>query len=48
MMGQLVMSSTLTTDPTFTLNVSSLENGVYFVELVGSERNYKSKLVIAR
>lgn len=47
-MGQLVMSRTVTTDATFTLNVSSLENGVYFVELVGSERNYKSKLVIAR
>lgn len=47
-MGQLVMSRTVTTDATFTLNVSSLENGVYFVELVGSERNYKSKLVISR
>lgn len=47
-MGQLVMSNNVTTDATFTLNVSSLDNGVYFVELVGSERNYKSKLVIAR
>jgi len=48
MMGQLVMSNIVTTEATFTLNVSSLENGVYFIELVGSERNYKSKLVIAR
>ena len=47
-MGQLVMSCNVTTDATFTLNVASLQDGVYFVELVGSERNYKSKLVIAR
>ncbi|MBP5205850.1 MAG: T9SS type A sorting domain-containing protein [Bacteroidales bacterium] len=47
-MGQLVMSCNVTTDATFTLNVASLQNGVYFVELIGSERNYKSKLVIAR
>ena len=46
--GQLVMSCNVTTDATFTLNVASLQNGVYFVELIGSERNYKSKLVIAR
>ena len=47
-MGQLVMSCNVTTDATFSLNVASLNNGVYFVELIGSERNYKSKLVIAR
>ena len=47
-MGQLVMITTVTTDANFTLNVNALQNGVYFIELVGSERNYKSKLVIAR
>ena len=47
-MGQLVMSTSVTTDATFTLNVNGLQDGVYFIELVGSERNYKSKLVIAR
>ena len=40
--------STVTTSATFTMNVNGLDNGVYFIELLGSERNYKSKLVIAR
>lgn len=48
MMGQLVSSSSVMTDATFTLNVSGLNNGVYFIELIGSERNYKSKLIIAQ
>lgn len=47
-MGQLVMSRNVTTEATFTMNVSNLDNGVYFVEIVGSERNYKSKLIIAK
>ncbi|MBQ3734370.1 MAG: T9SS type A sorting domain-containing protein [Bacteroidales bacterium] len=47
-MGQLVLSQTVTTSATFTMNVNGLDNGVYFIELLGSERNYKSKLVIAR
>ena len=48
MMGQLVMTKPVNTDATFTLNVSALQNGVYFIEVIGSERNYKSKLVIAQ
>jgi hypothetical protein len=48
MMGQLVMTTQVNTDATFTMNVSTLQNGVYFIELIGSERNYKSKLVIAQ
>ena len=47
-MGQLVENRNIFTDATFTLNVSNLNNGVYFIELIGSERNYKSKLIIAR
>ena len=41
-------SRNIFTEATFTLNVSGLNNGVYFVELIGSERNYKSKLIIAK
>lgn len=47
-MGQLVKIMTVTTDATFTMNVSDLNNGLYFIDLTGSERNYKSKMVIAR
>lgn len=47
-MGQLVMTSQVFTDATFSMNVSALKDGVYFIELIGSERNYKSKLIIAR
>ena len=47
-MGQLVESRNVFTDATFTLNLSGLNNGIYFIELIGSERNYKSKLIIAR
>ena len=47
-MGQLVESRNIFTDATFTLNVSGLNSGVYFIELIGSDRNYKSKLVIAQ
>ena len=47
-MGQLVMSRNVFTDATFTMQVGDLDNGIYFVELIGSERTYKSKLVIAR
>lgn len=47
-MGQLVKSFNVTTDATFTMSVNDLDNGVYFVELIGSERIYKSKLIIAQ
>lgn len=47
-MGQLVMTTQVNTDVTFSMNVSALQNGVYFIELIGSEHNYKSKLVIAQ
>ena len=47
-LGQLVRSEEVTTDATFTLNVSNLEDGVYFVDILGSERTYRSKLIIAR
>lgn len=48
MMGQLVMTTQVNTDATFNMNVSTLQNGIYFIELIGSEHNYKSKLVIAQ
>lgn len=47
-MGQIVKHLEVYTDVTFSLNVSDLDNGVYFIDLIGSERNYKSKLVITR
>ena len=47
-LGQLVESMDVMTNATFTLNVSSLDNGVYFVDIFGSERTYRSKLIIAR
>ena len=47
-MGQLVMSKEITTEATFSLNVNTLDNGVYFIEVLGSERNYKSKLIISK
>ena len=47
-LGQLVKSLEVTTDATFSLNVSSLDDGVYFVDILGSERTYRSKLIIAR
>lgn len=47
-LGQLVKSVEIMTDATFTLNVSTLDNGIYFVDILGSERIYHSKLIIAR
>lgn len=47
-MGQLVKVQDVTTDATFTMNVSDLRNGIYFIDITGSERNYKSKLIIAK
>jgi len=47
-MGQLVMTRNVETDATFTMNVNGLNNGIYFIELIGSERNYKSKLIISK
>ena len=47
-LGQLVESMDVMTNATFSLNVSSLDNGVYFVDIFGSERTYRSKLIIAR
>ncbi len=47
-MGQLVKATEVYTDGSFTLNVSELGSGVYFIELIGSERNYKSKLLISK
>ncbi len=47
-LGQMVKNMEVFTDATFTLNVSDLENGVYFVDILGSERTYRSKLIIAR
>lgn len=47
-LGQLVKSLEVTTDATFTINVNSLDDGVYFVDILGSERTYHSKLIIAR
>ena len=47
-MGQLVMSKDVETSSTFTINVNALTNGVYFVEIRGSQRNYMSKMIISR
>ena len=47
-LGQLVKSVEIMTDATFSLNVSALDNGIYFVDILGSERIYHSKLIIAR
>ena len=47
-LGQIVNSMEVTTDATFSLNVSTLENGVYFIDILGSERTYHSKLIISR
>ena len=47
-MGQLVMTQNVTTDSSFNMNVSSLDNGVYIMELVGADRTYKSKLIISK
>lgn len=47
-MGQLVKSTDVETAASFQLNVANLQDGIYMVEIIGSERNYKSKLVIAR
>ena len=47
-MGQLVMTQSIVTDASFTLNVNGLDNGMYFIDIQGSERNYKSKLIIAK
>ncbi len=47
-MGQLVMTKEIETSASFQMNVTGLTNGVYFVEIQGSERNYKSKIIISR
>ena len=47
-LGQLVRSEDVTTDATFTMNVSDLDNGVYFIDILGSERSYRSKLIISQ
>ena len=47
-MGQLVMTRNIVTDASFTMNVNGLDNGIYFIDIQGSERNYKSKLIIAK
>lgn len=47
-MGQLVMTQNVITDSSFNMNVSSLDNGMYFIELIGADRTYKSKLIISK
>jgi hypothetical protein len=47
-LGQLVMTQRIQTDASFTMNVKGLDNGIYFVDIQGSERNYKSKMIIAK
>ena len=46
-MGQLVMTKNVTIDASFNMNVSNLDNGIYFIELIGADRTYKSKLIIS-
>ena len=47
-LGQLVMTQRIQTDASFTMNVNGLDNGIYFVDIHGSERIYKSKMIIAK
>lgn len=47
-MGQLVTTKKVETSASFQINISDLQNGVYIVEILGSERTYKSKLVISK
>lgn len=47
-MGQLVMTKNVTIDASFNMNVSNLDNGIYFIELIGADRTYKSKLIISK
>ncbi len=46
--GQLVLTRNITTSSTFTLDLNPLTNGVYFIDIKGSERNYKSKIIISK
>jgi len=47
-LGQLVMTRNIVTDASFTMNVNGLDNGIYFIDIQGSERNYRSKMIIAK
>ncbi len=47
-LGALVSSSDITLSPSFNMNFNHLENGIYFVEILGGGQTYHSKMVIAR
>jgi len=47
-MGMLVFSEDLSLAPTFNLNLSHLNNGIYFVEINDGTQLYRSKVVIAQ
>ncbi len=47
-MGMLVHSEDITLAPTFNLNLSHLNHGIYFVEINDGGQVYRSKVVIAQ
>ncbi len=48
MMGAKVASYDVNLGSTFSMNFSNLPNGIYMVELLGSNHTYKTKMVITR
>lgn len=47
-MGTLVSTRNINLQPSFNMNYSELNNGIYFLEIVGQNHTYKSKMVIVR
>lgn len=47
-MGRLVNSSNIALAPSFNMDLSDLNNGIYFMEILSNNNVYKSKVVIAR
>lgn len=47
-MGMLVAAENVSLAPTFDLNFSQLPEGIYFMEIIGDNHIYKSKMVISR
>ena len=47
-MGALVSTRSINLEPTMNMSFSDLSNGIYFMEIVGKNRTYKSKLIIVK
>jgi len=47
-MGALVSTRTINLEPTINMNYSELNNGIYFIEIVGQNHTYKSKMIIVK